>query len=234
MKTVNIKGKDYVEVNERIKYFREKHKSGRIVSTLLDNSDGHCVFRTEIYLEDSLAATGHAREVEGDGMVNKTSYLENCETSAIGRALGCLGIGIDASVASAEEVGNAIAQQAAPRKTKAGISTLTVIPPPSSPAPPLSKAVQHEQNKKCFKEALKKRIKKCGLRVQLTDKKTATAILLDVCDDAEVLGQCLVAELDAPTNLMADDAAQWQIMTEVVTGMPAIDFTRLIVGVENE
>jgi len=228
MKTVNIKGKDYVEVNERIKYFREKYKSGRIVSTLLDNSDGHCVFKTEIYLEDSLAATGHAREVEGDGMVNKTSYLENCETSAIGRALGCLGIGIDASVASAEEVGNAIAQQAAPRKTK------TVIPPPSSPAPPLSKAVKHEQNKKCFKEALKKRIKQCQLRVALTDKKTATAILLDVCDDAEVLGQCLAAGLDAPTNLMADDAAQWQIMTEVVTGMPAIDFTRLIVGVENE
>ena len=56
-------------------------------------------------------STGIAYEVEGSSFINKTSFIENCETSAIGRALGNLGIGIDTSVASYEEVANAVKQQ---------------------------------------------------------------------------------------------------------------------------
>ena len=53
----------------------------------------------------------HAYEKEGSTFINKTSYIENCETSAVGRALGFLGIGIDGSVASADEVKTAILNQ---------------------------------------------------------------------------------------------------------------------------
>ena len=60
-----------------------------------------------------------AEEEKGSTFINKTSYLENCETSAWGRALGNFGIGIDTSVASANEVGNAIANQSKPTQTKA-------------------------------------------------------------------------------------------------------------------
>jgi len=111
LKTVNIKGKEYVEVNERIRHFRENYPEGSIVTELVSNNGGVCVFKAIIYNMDQIVATGHAYEKEGSTFINKTSYIENCETSAIGRALGILGIGIDGSVASAEEVKNAIANQ---------------------------------------------------------------------------------------------------------------------------
>ena len=111
MKTVNIKGKEYVEVNQRIKAFREMYVNGSIMTEMLSNESGVCVFKAVVVVDGQIVATGHAYEKEGSTFINKTSYLENCETSAIGRALGCLGIGIDTSVASVEEVANAIKQQ---------------------------------------------------------------------------------------------------------------------------
>ena len=63
-------------------------------------------------------ATGHAFEREGSTFINKTSHIENCETSAWGRCLGNFGIGIEAAVASYEEVANAVIQQKAPKVKK--------------------------------------------------------------------------------------------------------------------
>ena len=111
LKTVDIKGKKYVEVNERIRFFRENYKNASILSEMLSNDMGTCIFRAQIVIDGQIVAVGHAYEKEGSTFINKTSYIENCETSAIGRALGIFGIGIDSSVASAEEVGNAVAQQ---------------------------------------------------------------------------------------------------------------------------
>lgn len=112
MKTVNIKGKEYVEVNERVKYFRENFKGWSLESELLSNEDGVCVFKATIKDENgTIKATGHAYERESSSFINKTSYIENCETSAWGRALGNLGIGIDTSIASGDEVVNAINNQ---------------------------------------------------------------------------------------------------------------------------
>ena len=114
MKTIDIKGKEYVMVNERIMYFWNEYLDGRqgqIVTTLISMEDGICVFKAEAIVDGILMATGHAYEKEGSTFINKTSYLENCETSALGRCLGLLGIGIDTSIASAEEVQNAIVQQ---------------------------------------------------------------------------------------------------------------------------
>lgn len=115
MKTVKIHGKDYVEVNERIKHFRCKYPDGQIITTLLSGGSEKCIIKAEIIINDKVVSSGHAYEIEGSGHINKTSYIENCETSAIGRALGIFGIGIDASVASADEVENAIEIQ---KKTK--------------------------------------------------------------------------------------------------------------------
>ena len=117
LKTVDIKGKQYVEVNERIKYFREAYQDGsiqtEIVSHAIDQVTGKMaiMFKATIYVDGKIVSNGHSQEKEGDGFINKTSYVENGETSAIGRALGAFGIGIDGSVASAEEVQNAILQQ---------------------------------------------------------------------------------------------------------------------------
>ena len=111
IRTTDIKGKDYAEVNQRIKAFRMVYPEGTIDTELISNENGICIFRAEVSNKDVLLGTGTAYEKEGSTFINKTSYIENCETSAVGRALGMAGFGIDTSVASAEEVQNAIAQQ---------------------------------------------------------------------------------------------------------------------------
>ena len=110
--TTNIKGKEYAEVNQRIKAFRMVYPTGMIRTEMVSNENGVCVFRAYVYDEENkLLSTGTAYEKENSTFINKTSYIENCETSALGRALGIAGFGIDTSVASAEEVQNAINNQ---------------------------------------------------------------------------------------------------------------------------
>ena len=111
MESINIKGKEYITVNERVKEFRKLHPQGQILTSILANADSQVMFKAEIVIEGVTVATGHAYEKEGSSFINKTSYIENCETSAIGRALGMYGIGIDTSLASADEVKNAVKQQ---------------------------------------------------------------------------------------------------------------------------
>lgn len=111
IRTTDIKGKDYAEVNQRIKAFRMIYPTGTIETEMISDVDGVCIFRASIYDGAKLLATGTAYEKEGSTFINKTSYIENCETSAVGRALGMCGFGIDTSVASADEVQNAIANQ---------------------------------------------------------------------------------------------------------------------------
>lgn len=114
IKTTDVKGKDYAEVNQRIKAFRSVCPCGAIITEMLSNENGVCVFRATIYDEEMrMLGTGTAYEKESSSFINKTSYIENCETSAVGRALGMCGFGIDTSIASAEEVQNAIKNQEA-------------------------------------------------------------------------------------------------------------------------
>ena len=119
MKTIKIKGKDYVEVNERIKHFRKNYSGFSLSSRIIEIDADTCIIKAEIRNESGdVVATGHAHEEKSASHINKTSYVENCETSAIGRALAMMGIGIDTSIASANEVVDAIAkQEASPSKT---------------------------------------------------------------------------------------------------------------------
>ena len=133
IKTVDIKGKDYAEVNQRIKAFRMVYPQGAIVTEMLSNENGVCVFKAFAYADGDLSlmevlGTGHAYEKEDSSFINRTSYIENCETSAVGRALGMAGFGIDTSVRSAEEMKNAELQQDAIKLvTKGQIKSLTAL-----------------------------------------------------------------------------------------------------------
>ncbi len=114
LKTVDIKGKDYVLVNERLKYFRENEKYAgySLTSELIDfTPERVCMIAKVIDENGVVRATGHAFEERQASYINKTSYLENCETSAWGRALANFGIGIDENVASADEMSHAIEMQ---------------------------------------------------------------------------------------------------------------------------
>lgn len=118
MKPTDLKGKAYMEVNQRITAFRMLYPEGFIHTHIHSLADGVCIMIAEAgyFAEDGhkvILGTGTAYEKEGSTFINKTSYIENCETSCIGRALGMMGLGIDTSIASAEEVGNAQLQQTA-------------------------------------------------------------------------------------------------------------------------
>ena len=109
---IEVKGKEYAEVNQRIRVFRMLYPNGSIETNIESLEKGICVM-SAVVKDDfgSVLGVGHAYEKEDSSFINKTSYIENCETSAVGRALGMCGIGIDTSVASADEVLNAIKQQ---------------------------------------------------------------------------------------------------------------------------
>ena len=120
IKTMDIRGKDYAEVHQRIKAFRMCYPEGFINTQIISHEGGVIVIRAEagytIVDGDGSRAkvilgTGTAYEKEGSTNVNRTSYIENCETSAVGRCLAFCGFGIDTSVGSYEEVRDAIHQQ---------------------------------------------------------------------------------------------------------------------------
>jgi len=112
-KTTNIKGKEYVQINERILYFAKQYPDWSIQTEVISITDDDVLCKACIYDSDNdLRFTGHAHEEKQSSYINKTSYVENCETSAVGRALGMMGIGIETSIATAEEVKQAVNTQA--------------------------------------------------------------------------------------------------------------------------
>lgn len=111
------RGKEYAEVPQRVKAFRMLNPNGSLTSEIISLENGVVIIKATACDENgNILGTGHAYEKEGNGFINKTSYIENCETSAWGRALAACGIigGNDdnaGSIASAEEVLNAKKQQ---------------------------------------------------------------------------------------------------------------------------
>lgn len=127
---VNIRGKEYKTVALRVAEFREKYPNYYLTTEIVKIDDDQCIIKAYagIHKDDGSVqtfATGHAQEFRKASQINGTSYVENCETSAIGRALACLGIG-GTEFASANEVVNAIHQQNNPVKEEVTEAELTV------------------------------------------------------------------------------------------------------------
>ena len=164
-KTTNIRGKQYVEVNERIKFFRQEdqYKNWSIQTEFPMLTADEALCRCTIANADGLVvAQGHAHESKSNGMINKTSYVENCETSAVGRALAMLGIGIDTSIASANEVKDAIEKQdAAPKREPKSKDESTIM----------DKAVNYIKGQSDKQKAYDNIVAKYG--DELTDKQKA-------------------------------------------------------------
>lgn len=127
---INIKGKVYETVALRLKKFWERYPEYSIKTILIEADDTRIIMRATI-LDDShkLVSTGHAEEFRNRGQINRTSALENCETSAVGRALAFLGLG-GTEIRSAEEMQNAVLQQEemdAELKRKVVVQTLECL-----------------------------------------------------------------------------------------------------------
>ena len=141
-KAIDIHGKEYVLVSDRVIYFNDTYKNGCIQTQLISKPDSDQVVVKAKVTPDSSDSdrffTGYSQAVIGSSNVNKTAALENAETSAVGRALGMMGIGVLDSIASADEM------------NKAGVST------------PKPDAMQQQQ--------LDKVCPKCGAPMKMSKK----------------------------------------------------------------
>lgn len=109
IKTTDIRGKEYAEVKERIAAFRKVFPDGYIISQIEKLEDGFVLVDAKVGYYDEAGephtiASGKAYEKEGSSNINRTSFIENCETSAVGRALGFAGFGLIGAVATADEI----------------------------------------------------------------------------------------------------------------------------------
>lgn len=116
IKTLALGKKDYAEVAERVKAFRKLYPDGLIDTEIVKYEDGLIIVKATVFghcdnIPHSHLSTGHAMEREGTSNINRFNALENCETSAVGRALGFLGLTGGGSIASYEEVANAKMKQ---------------------------------------------------------------------------------------------------------------------------
>jgi len=139
---------DYVPVAERLERFYERYPEGRITTSIVqhDLDTGFVLMRAEVYRgpdDAQPASTGHAFEVRSESYVNKTSYVENAETSSVGRALAMLGFEVKRGIASREELQKTARMQpaappppAAPPAERAAKGQAAAPPPPAPPAPP--------------------------------------------------------------------------------------------------
>ena len=132
IKTTPIKGKEYGEVSERVKAFRSLYPEGSITTEIVSLENGVVVMKATICSDDgAILSTGYAYEKEGSSFINETSFIEVCETSAVGRAIGFLSLTGGDAIASAEEVQNAMLNQ----KTPAKVSPKKVDPKPLEKEP---------------------------------------------------------------------------------------------------
>ncbi len=156
---------DYVTVAERIEKFYERYPEGRIITNIIehDAERGFILMRTEVYRhpEDTLpAATGHAYEYRDAGYVQKTSYIEVCETSACGRALALCGFEVKRGIASREELEKsqrAAQREAPPRREPPQREAPQMVrekTPPQVEASPKTNQPATEEQKQAILELL--------------------------------------------------------------------------------
>jgi hypothetical protein len=164
---------DYITVAERIEKFYERFPEGRICTSILhhDLERGFILFRAEVYrnAEDTLpAATGHAYELKSEGYVQRTSYIEVGETSAVGRALAMAGFEVRRGIASREEM-----------EKSARISRESTASPEQVKTPPASSSQQSKADKAATDEQ-KQEILELLESLQPGDRRAQRRVLVEM------------------------------------------------------
>jgi hypothetical protein len=136
----NDRFEDYVPVAERLERFYERFPDGRVITHIIEHNSesGFVLMRAEVYRspdDAQPAATGHAFEVRGESYVNKTSYIENCETGSVGRALALLGFEVKRGIASREEL-EKTSRMTTDKAARVSNTASPVTPTAAATAPP--------------------------------------------------------------------------------------------------
>ncbi|SRR5258708_34704134 len=143
---VNIRGKNYITVAERVSAFNEQYPNGSITTELVYPTDESVRAKATVYPDVSKPERmfiGHCEEIRSSSTINKTSATENCETGAVGRALGFLGLGVVEGIASADEVNKAIAREG-------HVATEEAFAPPFDESLPVEEIKAKESVKTCL------------------------------------------------------------------------------------
>ena len=171
-KAVDIKGKSYVLVSDRVLFFNENFKNGSIQTEIVRYEDKQIIIKAKVTPDTSSPDryfTGYAQEIEGSTFINKTSALENAETSAVGRALALMGIGVIDSIASVDEINKANNRQGAQKEWVP--DDLPVDPYPPDEMPWDIPEDNKPKEEKC---------KNCGAKM-VTNPKTGKVFCSDKC-----------------------------------------------------
>jgi hypothetical protein len=180
---INIHGKQYATVAHRLQQFRTLYPAAQILTELTADDGKKVIMRSEIYINGLIIADGWAEEVRGSSNINKTSALENCQTSAIGRALAIAGFDTSGHICSADEVSVAIERQ---------------------------RSVAIERQKNEANTAIKT-LDKMAKKAKLTKKQQkALENHLDECTDGDIKLQKVLAfyKIDNLSELSKQDAEQ--------------------------
>jgi len=143
---------EYVPVSVRIEKFIEKYPEGHIETEIVSVDDKKVLAKARIWRSDKEtrpAATGHAEEVRSESLVNKTSAVENAETSAVGRALAFLGFEVKKGIASQEEMRKVAERGTGPAaESPEAVATSSGSPVPSL-APEYPKESESSEKEVC-------------------------------------------------------------------------------------
>jgi hypothetical protein len=131
---------DYITVAERIEKFYERYPEGRIITNIIEHDPerGFILMRADVYrnAEDTLpTSTGHAYELKSEGYVQRTSYIEVCETSCVGRALALAGFEVRRGIASREEMMKSVRHTKEEALREKATATAAAAPAPAPPKP---------------------------------------------------------------------------------------------------
>ena len=122
--TVNIKGKEYSTVAERHRFLLKYFPETRVDEQIFYQDEKRVITKTTLYIGDTPYAVGHAEEKRDSSFINKTSALENSFSSSLGRCLAAFGLH-GSEYASAEELANAVKQQANGKDKEIPIEQMT-------------------------------------------------------------------------------------------------------------
>ncbi|MBO7673655.1 MAG: hypothetical protein J6S63_01440 [Atopobiaceae bacterium] len=193
LKKINIGGKPYVTVAQRVQGFWEMYPNGRItIEWLVLEPDWCCCKATCYDNEGRVIAEGTAKEFKSQGKVNATSFIENCESSAVGRSLGIAGYGSVESIASADEVIRATGASAGEtQKSDKKTEDKQPIEEPKKPVAKRKPSRMQELRAEYLKAGISDQEVKSLLVLNIGDKKTSE-YTADEMKQAEVIIRSLL------------------------------------------